>query len=141
MAPYCSTRSRSATASPRRNSSTISGSRASRSAVEPPSGSPENAGRAAIASSVTAVSSSAKVWNYLVREPVQLPVQRLELQHEQLDARRLERLDAFHDLAVAADQTRECAAVGPDPAGARQHFVHLGVGVGARRDLRPALGV
>src|SRR5690348_2706337 len=83
----------------------------------------------------------AKMPDYVVREPFQLRLQRLELQHEQLDACAVERLDAFDDLAVTADQPRECPAVGADATGAGQHLVHLGVGVGARRDLGPPLGV
>ena len=77
----------------------------------------------------------------LFGEPVQLVFQGLELEHEQLDSRIVEGRDTFGHLLVAADETGKGTAVGPDPAGAREHLVHLGLRVGAAGDLGPALGV
>ena len=56
--------------------------------------------------------------NDLVGESIQLLIERLKLEHEQFDTGVMERFDALDHLVVAADQARECAAVGPNTAGA-----------------------
>ena len=111
-ASYCSTRSRSAAGSSRRNAlRRPRAAGANRSSTVPPSGWSENGFARRQASRVTGHIDSrvvlSKLGDDLVREAVELGLDRLELQHEQLDPSIVIGLNAFGDLLVAADQAGE----------------------------------
>src|ERR1700722_4704376 len=69
-------------------------------------------------------------WDHFLRETLHLDLERLELQHEQLDAGSMKRADTCRNFVIAADESRRRAAIGADTRGLLHGLHHHDLRVG-----------